>query len=262
MKTRTWFATILILACAMPASASSRQAETKEQEIVMSHGQVIQGQIRAYKDGRYIVQGREESGAWIFYDVHGHQITTVDGGTDLPDFDDRPVIDTEMFERVNVDGSVESWNRVEGVNRGHKLLTAMSWGVADWEVERMEKMRVLDAFGNELEHTMMMKRGRRMVSVKLAVPVAPQESYILMVSYRDEGRAVRDGDDWLFRFGGDFPEDRLLKRKVILPAGAEVLDISPAFFRTYDHEGAPLVFWKRFFRAHEVLPMSIRYRLP
>ncbi len=262
MKTRTWLATILILTCAMPASASSRQGEMKEQEIVMSHGQVIQGQIRAYKDGRYIVQGREESGAWIFYDVHGHQITTVDGVTDLPDFDDHPVIDYEMFERVHADGSVESWNRVEGINMRQKLLTAISWGVADWEVERVKAMRVLDAFGNELKHIVKMKRGRRIVVVELVVPVAPLESYILMVAYRDEGRAVRDGDDWLFRFDGDFPEDRLLKRKVILPAGAEVLDITPAFFRTFDHEGAPLVFWNRFFHAYEVLPMSIRYRLP
>ncbi len=261
MKKRALLTALLILTCAMPAMAGSRQGDMEEQEIVMSHGQVIHGQIRAYKDGRYIVQGREESGGSIFYDVLGRQIATVDGVAELPDHDDRLILDFQMFEQVHSDGSVESWTRVEGDNKQRKLLTAISWGVADWEVERVNAMRVLDAFGNELEHSMKMKKGRRVVVVKLVVPVAPQESYILTVIYLDEGRAVQEGDTWTFRFNGGFPEDRLLKRKVILPVGAEVLEVSPYFFRTFVHEGAPLVFWKRFYVAHEVLPMSVRYRL-
>lgn len=255
---------VLLIAMASPVQAGSRREESEAVEIIMSQGQVIQGHIRAMQNSRYLVQGIGEKGEALFYDVPGDQIKSVAGSGDLPAYDAaRRVVDYQLYERVYPSGNVESWSRLQGRNESWQLLTRLSWGVADWEAERTRRMHVVDAYGNTLGHHFEMKGGQRVVIVELAVPVAPQEEYVLTVAYKDSERARLENGVWTFRFVGDFPEDRLLRRKVILPVGAELLEVKPALsHKTFEHEGAPLVYWKRFFFKNETAPMTLRYRLP
>ena len=253
----------LRVATAPEAWAASRGSKSDDTVIVMAHGQVITGRVRAVQESRYIVQGTGENGETLFYDVPGDQIATVDGSEELPDFDHRDRVATRsQFEQVMADGGAVTWVNVSGLNGRGRLLTKVSWGVADWEVERTKNMRVVDAYGNVLPHELRMKKKRRIVEVKLAVPVAPGENYEFNVAYSDPGRVTREGDVWTYSFAGDFSEDTFLMRKVLLPRGAELVDASPFGVKGYDHDGAPLVFWKRFLFAGETGPFTVRYRLP
>lgn len=253
----------LIVAVAPDAPAASAGADGDDATIVMEQGQVIRGRVRAVQECRYIVQGRGENGENLFYDVPGDQIATVDGSPDLPGFDpaDRVAL-RSMFEQVDADGAATTWVNVKGSNGGRKLLTVITWGVADWEVERTRDMRVVDAYGNTLEHRICWQDERRLVCVVLAVPVAPRETYEINIAYRDPGRASLEGEVWTYSFAGDFAEDTYLMRKVLLPAGAELVDAAPVTYRNFDHDGTPFVFWKQFLFAGEVLPFKVRYRLP
>jgi len=63
-----------------------------------------------------------------------------------------------------------------------------------------------------------------------------------------------------FAYAGYTPEDRLQDLKLRLPAGAELLSVSPPV-RVIEHDGVPLIFWRRYYPEAAELPLSVTYRL-
>lgn len=233
-----------------------------EARIVLKDGRVIEGRLRALQESRYLVQGAEGDRQLVL-ELPAQQIVSVDGSRELPAYDPRqPLRSSEAVEELDASGGVTSWFTMTSRNESRELMTRVSWGVADWELERSQRMRVLDAFGHEL-HPRIEARGEgRQVVVDLAVPVAPLGTLSLSVGYRDEGRAERAGDQWVYSFAGDFAEDRLLSRTVLLPAGATLIAAEPQPSFTVQLAERPLVFWRRYYAAGEILPLTVRYRLP
>lgn len=249
----------LVLAC---ASGPVPVALAKDARIVLKDGRVIAGRLRALQESRYLVQGATGD-QQVVLELPESQIESVDGGHTLPAYDPRqPVRSSEAVEELDASGGVTSWFTMTSRNESRELMTRVSWGIADWELERSQHMRVLDAFGHELHPRIEMRAEGRQAIIDLAVPVAPLGTLALSVGYRDEARAEREGDHWLYSFAGDFSEDRLLSRTVLLPAGATLIAAEPQPGFTVQHEGRPLVFWRRYYAAGEALPLVVRYRLP
>lgn len=233
-----------------------------ESRIVLRDGRVIEGRLRALQESRYLVQGATGD-QQVVLELPESQIETIDGSRTLPAYDPRqPVRSSEAVEELDATGGVTSWFTMTSRNESRALMTRVTWGVADWERERSQRMRVFDAFGHELSSRLEARAEGRQAVVELAVPVAPLATLALSVGYHDEGAARREGDHWVFTFNGDFPEDRLLSRTVLLPAGAIILSAEPQPGFTVQHEGRPLVFWRRYYAAGERLPLTVRYRLP
>jgi len=240
-------------------AAGAKEAEAR---IVLKDGRTIVGRLRALQESRYLVQGAE-GGEQVVLELPAAQIQSVDGRAALPAYDpQQPVRVTQAVEEVDAGGAVTSWFTMEVRNESRSLMTRVSWGVADWERERSSRLRVLDPFGHQLTPRLEPRGEGQQVIIDLAVPVAPLETLVLSVGYHDEGLARREGDHWVYTFSGDYPDDRLLSRTVLLPAGATVIGADPQPSAQLDHERAPFVFWRRYYAAGERLPLTVRYRLP
>jgi hypothetical protein len=92
-------------------------------------------------------------------------------------------------------------------------------------------------------------------------PVLPGETLQFTIVYQQKEGVHRDGESWIYRHRGDYPDDRLVTRSVQLPAGAEVLSVNPEPLHQVTSEGGTLIIWRRYFVKGEVMPWEIRYKV-
>lgn len=171
------------------------------------------------------------------------------------------------YEEVQADGRVLAWDSFEIQNDGTTAITEVSFGLGPHELAGALSVDYLDALGNKLKTRMEPslaqepKAQRRMLVIALALPVAPGESATLS-SKRVQTEAIRSSSEGLsLTFNGDFPDDRLLWRKVRLPQGARVLKTTPEPTARFEHEGCTYLMWRRFFWAGEQAPTTVLYKL-
>jgi hypothetical protein len=76
------------------------------------------------------------------------------------------------------------------------------------------------------------------------------------------GQISCDGRKCRNQFWGDFPEDRLLTRRVELPVGAKVLSVDPEPNLQFEHLGQTVVVWRRYYPAKTGFPLVVEYEMP
>jgi hypothetical protein len=98
------------------------------------------------------------------------------------------------------------------------------------------------------------------VSLPLAVPVAPGE--VMTINGAEVTPwIIREVESFRYRSVGDFAEDRLIWRKVRLPRGAKVEQISPEPVSRFTQDGYEYLMWRQFYRKGEVKPLEVLYSL-
>ena len=233
----------------------------RRQRIELNDGRRVEGSLVRVRQGAYLLQNREECLL-----LNGDQIRRVDGrGVGEGGFAvaEHATLETETFEVVGPDGSLEVHSRIQKVNDGQEALARLDWGVAPHEVELLANWRVIDQFGNELRPQIEddpSTHGKR-VRVELPRPVLPGERLAFIDIIRFREGVTRQGGVWVYRHRGDYPEDRLVTRSVLLPQGAAIVSVTPDPVSDVTVGGRRLVVWRRYYRAGEVGPWEIRYRL-
>ena len=231
----------------------------------LSDGVTHDGVLVRIEPGRYLLQ------------TEGQLLELTDDDIDPVTFRDhprteaapaRPLVETRFYDELHPDGKViMHWDlRVE--NTTSEAITELRWGLAPWERGHVDQRRYRDAFGNVLEPTYDPPREqwagapdqRVQVTVPLPVPVAPGETMIVNAA-ETASYVQRTAEGLRYVNPGDYPEDRLVWRKVRLPRGARIEKISPEPTARFTHEGHEYVMWRRFYKAGEVMPLGVLYTL-
>jgi hypothetical protein len=169
----------------------------------------------------------------------------------------------ETFESILPNGEIEMHSTFTRVNDGREMLSRIDWGMAAHEVDQLDRYRVVDAYGNTLEvHSKddPSIHGKR-AWVDLPRPVLPGEVSRLTMIISDWSRVMREGAAWHYKMAGDYPDNRLVTRSVLLPAGARIVSVSPAPLHQITSGERPLIIWRRYFVPGEFVPWEIRYEL-
>jgi hypothetical protein len=229
--------------------------------VELKDGKSVEGILMTLQSGTYLLQTKDES-----LIVPIDEIRSVDGKA--PAMPDLPVSDRvprlqETFEDVSADGRIELHSTHERLNSGAQIISRVNWGLAKHELWMLDAYRVVDEYGNDLPYEVEDDPsidGKR-IWVHLARPVLPGESLRLTTIVHQKEGVRREGAGWVYRMGGDYPDDRLVKRSVRLPEGAHVVSVSPEPLHQLTSGNRTLVVWRRYFLQGEVIPWEIRYTL-
>ncbi|MFA7331791.1 MAG: hypothetical protein WC326_12045 [Candidatus Delongbacteria bacterium] len=254
----------LSMSLMLALAATLALATPPQHSVQLASGKTIKGQLVRITPGSYLLQ----SGAELL-ELGEDEIQTVDGRKGDLSAATKPenLRSLHKYEEVRSDGSVLAWDSFDISNPGPQALTEVSFGIAPHEAEGALAVEYLDGFGNRLKTKLEPglaenpKAKRRMLTIALAVPVAPGESARL-TSRRAQGGVRKTAEGLSLSFAGDFPDDRLVWRKVRLPKGAQILRTDPAPTARFDHDGTPYLMWRRLYWQGEVAPTTVVYRLP
>ena len=262
---------IMILALVLLALTASQvlllraRASKPEAHLVrLKDGAELSGLLLELQPARYLLQDAERCLV-----LKQDEIRSVDG-EDLPGVPAleeaggrKGVLSMEAFDRVHADGSLQTHYTIRNGSPVKRVLTGTSWGLAPHEFEFLGSYRVVDRFGQELplEVTRESEQGPGRITARFPRPVLPGEPLELIAGYRLEDYVIRDDGELVYRHAGDYPENRLVTRSVLLPMNAEVLKVSPEPLYHLETEQGPLVVWRHYFAKGERLPWEVRYRL-
>jgi hypothetical protein len=243
----------LALLCAVTALADDTVTVK-----VRGLGDPVEGWLRKIDDSRWVLQGPDR-----YYEIDGADIESVDGRKGEPKDSGKRVLPFTSYDEVLPDGGVLSWNRMEIVHRERRPMTYVQWGAKPHELEwTYNDFHLFDDYGNELEVERTPREdGGLSLRAELAVPVCENEKLTLVSRNVVKQWAWEENGVWTLSHNGDFPDDRLWVRKVRLPEGAEVLTVSPDA-DLFEHDGAPIVLWRRYYPKGVILPLTVTYRLP
>jgi small nuclear ribonucleoprotein (snRNP)-like protein len=241
---------------------NTQGAEVPDQvRVELRNGQVLEGVLRRIEPSHYLIQSEE-----TLYEVTGDEIVSVNGDRDLTSAPrlGRPVARSETYEVITAEGNVELWSKMTRLNQSLGVWTFVSWGAKEHELPMMRAMATYDPYGNRLDHQIEPRPGddTYQVKVNLRVPVPPGETLDLIRRFERQGAVKRGESGWVYRFAGDFPEDRVHYRKLQLPRGAEVIQVDPAPVVQFEYEGHPIVVWRRYYPRGTESPQTVIYRLP
>ncbi len=237
------------------------RARPRVHTVQLRDGRRLEGLIIPYRQGSYLVQSADQC-----LIIPQSEFSRVDDARvelhGLSAEGDAP-IEYETFETIGVSGEVDIHATMRWKNPHARVLNRVRWGYARHEFGYLESLRVRDSFGRELPIEIQ-DRGedRKLVSVHLDRPALPGEEVVTTTSYREKSVTWRDGEEWVFRHTGDYPDNRLVTRTVQLPPGAAILEVDPEPLYRLETGERPLVMWRRYFLQGERIPWEIRYRLP
>jgi hypothetical protein len=172
------------------------------------------------------------------------------------------------FDQIHADGGVSAFHSSTITNDGRRAITELRWGLAPWEREVVDARSYIDHRGIQLhprydpprEEWPRQPEATVRLILPLAVPLAPGEEMTLTT--RETLPAVAEDDlGFHYRHNGDYPEDRLVWRKVSLPRGAHVVVVTPDPSARFTVQGREYIVWRQFYRAGEVRPLEVVYRL-
>jgi hypothetical protein len=238
-----------------------RSSEPGQHGIELRGGGKVSGSLLQLERGSYLLQTQGQC--------------LVLSPADIRRVDGRPVVPPEVpvaarveraqetFEDVGADGAIELRSFQSLTNPGSGIVSTLDWGLAAWEAPLLARYHVVDQFGSELPFAVRPGSGpgAKRVSVTLKRPVLPGERLTITTIIGDWGRASRDGGDWLYRMAGDYPDDRLVTRSVLLPDGARIVSVTPEPLHSVLVGNRHLVVWRRYFQKAERVPWEIRYRV-
>lgn len=254
-------AVMVVLLMLAVLQRAGRSAGPDLHAIELKDGKSMEGILMELHGGTYLLQTEGES---LILPVD--EIRKVDGS--IPVKPDLPVSDRvprlqETFEDVSADGRITLHSTHQRLNSGSKIISRVNWGIAEHESWMLETYRIFDEFGNDLSYEVkedLAINGKR-ISADLARPILPGESLRLTTIFEQKDAVRRREDTWVYRMAGDYPDDRLVTRSVRLPAGAEIVSISPEPLHRVTSGDRTLVVWRRYFLKGEMIPWEIRYKL-
>lgn len=223
-------------------------------------GRRLEGLLLALEPSLYLAQG--DSFCML---LPGDEIVRAGGRVvreALPPVADRVARTFETWETISPGGEIEVRSTVRMRNESKRTIQEVDWVFLPKELDRLNGYRILDGFSNEIPYRLEdhPASGGKRLRARLLRPVLPGEELRLTTIHTDRGSVARQGAEWVYRAAGDYPDPRLVNRTIRLPAGAEVVSVSPEPLSRVEGE-APIVMWRRFFLPGERAPWEIRYRL-
>lgn len=259
MKTMKWtlrILALLLLGIALGAEASG----PAPQEIELRDGKTLHGVIRQIRTSLYLVQTDQD-----LYELSAEEIASVGGKPGVPPQEDPEPLFTGM-QRVQLrpDGIVEMWTAEEITNDHDQILTYAMFGAKEEELPFMRTMQAYDEYGNKLNVRIEPRAGTDLhnVFVDFVVPILPGETMHGSLRYEFPGQITCENGTCVNRFMGDFPEDRLLTRRVELPPGAKLLEVEPDPNLQFEYLDQEVIVWRRYYPAGTRFPLVVKYELP
>ncbi|MBD3334129.1 MAG: hypothetical protein GF355_01280 [Candidatus Eisenbacteria bacterium] len=250
----------LTLALFLTVSGSIAQ-ESGMSRVVLKDGRAFAGILRLLEPSLYLLDS--ENG---IYEISSSEIASVDGVPGPPDLEppDERILRYATFEAVSPEGDIDIWSRMEIPNESDAAWTYTQWGVKPSELERHQTMELRDSFGNMLPLELEPRPNSDLHTARaeFVVPVAPGEDLVLLRRFRDTGAVRREGNRFTLSFMGDFPEHRIYHRKLQLPPGARIVEITPQPAVQFTYRERPVIVWRRFYPRGERYPLQVIYELP
>lgn len=229
--------------------------------VELQDGRTLSGLLIRVDDGDYILQSPTLAVMMRSSDIRKVNDSEMGGPEALSVPRIRVV--QETFEDVRPDGSVLARHTMRWRNTGDEIISQTNWGLAAHEVADLERYVVLDGYGNEIPYRVEDDpkiHGKRLF-LDFPRPVLPGEELHLTSVIEERDRITASGDTSLYRIEGDYPDDRLVTRSILLPAGARVISVEPEPLQQLTSGGRILVIWRRYFRVSERFPWQVRYVL-
>lgn len=182
--------------------------------------------------------------------------------------DARPPIVTRHYDEIHADGTATSYWTLPVSNHSKHALTEIRMGLAPWERNYVDQRTFVDGRGQTLvseydppRHKWADHPDKRVQhNLQLVEPLAPGEE--MTFTGRETSQAIRRTDEGLlYRYHGDFTEDRLVTLKVKLPQGAKVQRVSPQASVQFEDGGCTFLVWRRYYKKGEVFPLEVVYTL-
>ncbi|MBD3337032.1 MAG: hypothetical protein GF355_16075 [Candidatus Eisenbacteria bacterium] len=250
----------LALALLVPLSGAVPQ-DTQVSRVVLKDGRALAGVLRLLEPSLYLLDSEDG-----IYEISGSEIQAVDGVPGPPDLEPpgERILRYATFEVVSPEGHIDIWSRMEVPNESHAAWTYTQWGVKPRELERYQTMELRDSFGNLLPLELEPRPNSDLYTARaqLVVPVAPGEDLVLLRKFRGADAVHRDDNRLTVTFMGDFPEHRIYHRKLQLPHGARIVEISPQPAVQFTYRQRPVIVWRRFYPRGERFPLQVTYELP
>jgi hypothetical protein len=231
-------------------------------DVELANGMNVEGLMFPLSEEVYVLQTEDRS-----LIVNARDIRGVDGKptrSGVPVEPDDLVIVHETFEDILPSGEIDVRSAIRHRNTGSKPVRELRWGMAPHELDRLDTYRVLDIFGNSMPVRVVgeQENGAKWVQVDLRRPLFPGEETWYTTRYLEPNGILRQDGVWTYRHRGDYPDNRLVTRSVLVPEGAEILSIEPEPLYKVQMGGRWLVVWRRYFFRYDVVPWEIRFRPP
>lgn len=237
----------------------ARAAEPAVQKIELRDGRTLDGVIRQVRTSLYLVQTDQE-----LYELSAEEIASVGGKPGVPPQENAKPLFTDMQRvQLRADGIVEMWKAEKITNEHDQILTYAMFGAKERELSFMRTMQAFDGYGNKLNVRIEPRAGTDLynVFVDFVVPVLPGETMHGSLRYEFPDQITCEDGKCVNRFWGDFPEDRLLTRRVELPPGAKLLKAEPEPNLEFEHLGQTVVVWRRYYPEGTGFPLVVEYEL-
>ncbi len=245
------------LALARRASRPAAAGHTIE----LASGERLDGRLMTLRPGSYVLQTDAQC-LLLTQDeirrIDGEPVTLATSAAGQ-----KPLFAQETDEQISDSAFVEVRSQWSWRNTSARIQEQVDWGLNEREIPQLQHYRVVDSFGDELPLRIeddARIHGKR-VFVTLRRPVLPGEEGRLTLVLRQTETVTRDGEQWIYRNAGDYPDDRLVTRAVHLPAGARILSVQPEPLYRLETAGREMVVWRRYFVAGEKVPWEIRFSL-
>lgn len=256
----TALAAVVVLAAALIWLRVALRAGPTPHQIELDSGVKLDGLMFPLYEEVYVLQTEDRTLIVNAADIRG-----VDGTplrSDTPDSPAKLVIAHETFEDILPSGDIDVRSSIRHRNTGTEAIRELRWGMAPHELKRLDTYRVLDVFGNAMPVRVVgdQENGAKWVQVDLRRPLFPGEETWYTTQFRESEGVIRQGDVWTYRHRGDYPDNRLVTRSVLLPRGAEIVSIEPEPLYKVETDGRWLVVWRRYFLRYDIIPWEIRFR--
>jgi hypothetical protein len=254
MKKSVLRALVLIL---VGSALTVRADEPAFQEITLRNGTTLRGVIRQIATSLYLVQTDQD-----LYELSAEEIASVDGKPGVPpQRNHKPLFNTMHRVQLGADGIVTMWTAEEITNNHDQILTYAMFGAREHELPFMRTMQAFDQFGNKLNVRIEPRAGTDIynVFVDFVVPILPGETMRGSKRYTFPDQITCNDGTCMNRFWGDFPEDRLLTRRVELPVGAKLLKADPEPNLQFEHLGQTVVVWRQYYPEGTGFPLVVEY---
>jgi hypothetical protein len=232
-------------------------------DLVLRDGTTLkEAKVMRLEQGRYMVQTEDALLELTEDDLKPGALAAVDFSKQKA-----PVL-TNHYDELNADGTATRYWTMKIKNRWKKALTEIRMGLAPWELRMVDQRSYVDDHGVTLTSTYDPPREKwsqdsdKVVRhlLHLHTPLAPGETGSFTGS-ETSTHVIETESGKLYRFVGDYTEDRLLWLKVRLPQWAKIEDVTPAPSAQFEHEGCQYVMWRRYYQKGERFPLEIRYTL-
>jgi hypothetical protein len=253
---------LLIVLAVLAFERQSSRGAAGVHFIELVNGERVSGELMPLRAGRYILQAGSQCLLLTQDDIR-----RIDGKTPAGaaiGAGRRVLPAQETYEAIADSGFVEVHSPWSWRNDAARIQDQVDWGLGEREVPQLQHCRVVDAYGDDLPLRIeddAAIRGKR-VFVTLRRPILPGEEGRLTLIVRQTDCLARQGEQWVYRNGGDYPDDRLVTRAVHLPAGAQLVSVQPDPLYKVVTAGRELIVWRRFFRMGERVPWEVHYRMP